>query len=86
MLSSDDYRFDTAAQTGYYSYASPRAFLGQSLGVVMTEDGQSIAAKGSWARAGNCGGTIVWTINYGYVNASVGNPLMQAIKQAFLGG
>ena len=83
MLSPNDYRFDTAAQAGYYSYTSPRTILGNSVGMLITEDLPSIAAKGAWAKAGNCGGTIVWTINYGYVNAVVGNPPMQAIRQAF---
>jgi GH18 family chitinase len=85
MLSSDDHRFDSAAETGYYTYASPRRFRGQSLSMLITEDLQSIAAKGAWARAGNCGGTIVWTINYGYVGGAEANPPLQAVKQAFLG-
>jgi GH18 family chitinase len=83
MLSAGDYRFDTAAQAGYYSYASPRTIQGNSVGMLITEDLQSIAAKGAWVKAGNCGGTIVWTINYSYVDAVIGNPPMQAIKQAF---
>jgi len=83
MLSPSAFVFDTAAQAGYYSYSSPRTFLGDSVGMLITEDPQSIAAKGAWTKAGNCGGTIVWTINYGYVGASLGNPPMQAIKQAF---
>jgi hypothetical protein len=84
MLSSG-YQFDTAAQTGYYAYSSPRTYQGNSVSMLITEDLQSIAAKGAWAKAGNCGGTIVWVINYGYVDAAVGNPPMQAVKQAFLG-
>lgn len=83
MLSDSNYRFDSAAQTGYYSYPTPVSFLGNQVTTIITEDLQSIAAKGAWARAGNCGGTIVWVINYGYVDTVVGNPPMQAIKQAF---
>lgn len=83
MLSPGDYRFDSQAETGYYSYAMPRTFLGSPVSMLITEDLDSIAAKGAWTRAGNCGGTIVWTINYGYVDGVVGNPPMQAIKQAF---
>jgi len=82
MLSSG-YYFDPGAETGYYSYATPRTFLGNQVSMLITEDLQSIATKGAWARAGNCGGTIVWTINYGYVDEVEGNPPMQAIKQAF---
>jgi hypothetical protein len=84
MLSSG-YQFDTAAQTGYYTYSSPRTYQGNAVTMVITEDLQSIAAKGAWAKAGNCGGTIVWVINYGYVDTAVGNPPMQAVKQGFLG-
>ncbi len=83
LLSATNYRFDAAAETGYYSYTSPVTFLGNSVSMIITEDLESIAAKGAWTKAGNCGGTIVWTINYGYVDPVVGNPPMQAIKQAF---
>lgn len=83
LLSQANYRFDSAAQAGYYSHSSPVTFLGNWVSTIITEDLQSIAAKGAWAKAGNCGGTIVWTINYGYVDAAVGNPPMQAVKQAF---
>ena len=77
-------------QTGYYRYSPPVSYqkaswaVVESISMLITEDLQSIAAKGAWAKAGNCGGTIVWTINYGYVDAAVGNPPMQAVKQAFL--
>jgi hypothetical protein len=83
MLSSGDYRFDTVAQAGYYSYAPLRTFAGNTVGMLITEDLQRIAAKGAWAKAGNCGGTIVWTINYGFVDAVAGTPPMQAVKAAF---
>jgi chitinase len=83
MLADVNYRWDSEAQTGYYTYSSPRTFLGNPVGMLIAEDARSIAAKGAWAKAGNCGGTIVWTINYGYVDAVVGNPLMEAVKQAF---
>jgi GH18 family chitinase len=78
------YVFDATAQTGYYRYSPARTYRGNTVSVLVTEDEQSIAAKGAWARAGNCGGTIVWAINYGYVNSTVGNPPMAAVKQAFL--
>lgn len=78
------YVFDAAAQTGYYRYSPARNYRGNTVSVLVTEDEQSIAAKGAWARAGNCAGTIIWTINYGYVNSTVGNPPMAAVKQAFM--
>jgi GH18 family chitinase len=83
MLNPGNYHFDSAAQAGYYSYLTPVTFLGNQVSMIITEDLQSIAAKGAWTKAGNCGGTIVWMINYGYVDPGVGNPPMQAIKQAF---
>ena len=79
------YQFDEVAQAGYYTYSPARSYRGNSVSMLITEDLQSIAAKGAWARAGNCGGTIVWMINYGYVDGTVGNPPMQAVKKAFLG-
>jgi GH18 family chitinase len=85
MFSGGTYTYDTVAQTGYYTYSPARSYRGNNVSMLITEDLQSIAAKGAWARAGNCGGTIVWTINYGYVNATVGNPPMQTIKRSFLG-
>lgn len=78
------YVFDTAGQAGYYVYSPPRSYRGNTVSVLITEDLQSIAAKGVWARAGNCAGAIVWTINYGYVPALAANPPMDAVKQAFL--
>jgi GH18 family chitinase len=86
------YVWDSAAQTGYYVYNPPIQYKAGSwaspvdVSILTTEDLQSIAAKGAWVKAGNAGGTIVWVINYGYVNSTVGNPPMDAIKTAFLGG
>lgn len=91
MLShpSGAYVWDEAAEAGYYRYSPPAAYrtgsgATVSIGMLTTDDERSIASKGAWARAGNCGGTIVWTINYGYVDATVGNPPMAAVKRAFL--
>jgi GH18 family chitinase/chitodextrinase len=85
------YVWDTEAMTGYYVYNPPIPYKPASwastlnVSILTTEDLQSIAAKGAWVKAGNAGGTIVWTINYGFVNSTVGNPPMSAIKTAFLG-
>ena len=83
------YVWDEAAQTGYYSYSPPVIYQKrptakqETISMLTLEEPRSIAAKGAWARAGNCGGTIVWTINYGYM-PTVGNPPMEAVKRAFL--
>ena len=78
------YAFDSLAQAGYYVYSPARTYHGTTVSMLITEDLQSIAAKGAWARAGNCAGAIVWTINYGYVPSLAANPPMDAVKQAFL--
>jgi GH18 family chitinase len=83
---SGTYHFDSAAQAGYYTYAPPRIYRGKPVSMLTTEDTRSIAAKGAWAKAGNCGGTIVWTINYGYVSSLGRNLPMEAVKAHFLGG
>ena len=79
------YHFDSEAQAGYYTYSPARSYRGHTVSMLTTEDEQSIAAKGAWASAGNCGGTIVWTINYGYVSSIGRNIPMEAVKEAFLG-
>jgi len=85
LLADEYYRFDEEAQAGYYTYPSPVTFSGgNKVTTLVTEDLGSIAAKGAWAREGNCGGTVVWVINYGWVSPKERNPPMQAIKDAFL--
>jgi len=87
---SGTYVWDDAAQAGYYLYSPPVTYQKASgskvetIGMLTAEEPRGIAAKGAWARAGNCGGAIVWTINYGYVSPTVGNPPMEAVKRAFL--
>ena len=88
-LSNGTYRWDQTARSSYRSYggggyvpandpgAAPAGFLAY-------EDERSIAAKGRWVRNMGLGGTIVWTINYGYLPASRTNPLLSAVKQSFL--
>jgi GH18 family chitinase len=80
------YVFDAAAQTGYYRYSPPRVYQGNNVSVLVTEDPQSISAKGAWSRAGNASGVIIWSINYGYIAALGSNPPLEAVKQAFLPG
>ncbi len=54
-------------------------------GLLSHEDEQSIAAKGKWVRDTGVGGTILWTINYGWLPRTQSNPLMDAVKGSFLG-
>lgn len=86
-LKQGTYTWDEAARHGYRSY--PGGFNPGSgystAGFLTYEDENSIAAKGSWAKAYGYGGTIIWVINYGCTNTSTGaNPLLSAVKQAFL--
>jgi GH18 family chitinase len=48
------------------------------------DDPTSIAAKGSWIKANGYGGTIIWLINEGAVDTAGTNPLLAAVKAAFL--
>ena len=48
------------------------------------EDERSIAEKGKWVREQGLGGTLVWTINYGYLPQSGTNPQMQAVKKSVI--
>jgi len=54
-------------------------------GMLSYEDERSIAAKGAWVREQGVGGTIIWTINYGYLPRAGTNPLLDATAEAFLG-
>lgn len=53
-------------------------------GFLSFEDERSIAAKGEYARETGLGGTIVWVLNYGGL-ADGSNPLLDAVKESFLG-
>jgi GH18 family chitinase len=89
---SGTYVWDEEAQAGYFVYSPPVTYQKTSrskpetISMLTTEEARTIMAKGTWARAGNCGGTIVWTINYGTLGqaAGGGNPAMEAVKRAFL--
>ena len=80
------YVFDDAAGVPYISgglsgYArngkTPVTFLSY-------EDPISIAKKGAWVKANGYGGTIIWLINEGVTDSNGTNPLLTAVKQAFL--
>ena len=82
---------DAVAQEPYLSFAVPRAheLCGGSTRFVTYEDETSIKAKGAFSREHGYGGTIVWTIQQGWLpeNAAGGrarNALMQALREGFL--
>lgn len=88
-LSRGRYHWDSTARAGYRSYAGagyvPANDPGAApAGFLSYEDENSILAKGRWVRGSGLGGTIVWTINYGYLPATRTNPLLSAVKQSFL--
>jgi hypothetical protein len=81
-FSTAAYQWDAAASVGSLSFAAPQGPEGCTW--VSYEDDASIAAKGQWVKANGFGGTIIWTINQGYIAASGTNPPLDAIKRAFL--
>lgn len=88
-LSAGTLKWDEIARSSYRTYggggyipandpnANPAGFLS-------FEDERSIAAKGEWVRSTGVGGTIIWTINYGYLPSSQTNPLLDAVKKGFI--
>lgn len=90
-LSHGTQRWDEEAQSTYRTYGSagyvpaidPRS---SRAGFLSYEDPRSIAAKGQWVKDSGVGGTIVWTLNYGWLPSSGTNPLLAAVKRAFLAG
>jgi chitinase len=85
-LSAATRTFDAEAKV---PYLSSQAGVGpQSCNFISYEDADSIAAKGAYVHAQGLGGAIIWTIAEGHIaSAPAGSrdPLMQAMKQAFLG-
>ncbi len=59
----------------------------QNCNYVSYEDAQSIAAKGAYVAQAGLGGTIIWTISQGQLPepADPRNPLLDAVREAFLG-
>jgi chitinase len=77
--------FDAQAKVPYLSSNTPFGPLGCNY--ISYEDEESIALKGKYIHEKGLGGTIIWTINQGYLpNAPVGQhqPLMQAMKESIL--
>lgn len=83
--SASAYHWDTSAMVPYLSFTS--AHGAQGCTYVTYEDASAIAAKGVYAKSKGLGGTIIWTINEGYVaSAAAGqrSPLLDAMRSAFL--
>lgn len=88
-LSHGTYHWDEEAKVGYRTYG-PGGYIpavdpnSNPAGFLSYEDERSIAAKGAWVRETGLGGTIIWTVNYGYLVSNGTNPLLAATKRAFL--
>lgn len=79
------YHWDEIAKQSYISYSQPWWRSDDAPVTYLSyEDERSIAEKGKWVREQGLGGTLVWTINYGYHPQEGSNPSMQALKQSFL--
>ena len=74
-------KWDDAAAVPYLSFDTATGPRG--CGFVSYEDAESIRAKAAWVKERGLGGTIIWTINQGYLpDAPEGqrDPLMQALR------
>ncbi len=86
-LDHGERHFDEEASSTYRLY--PGGYIPASdparnpAGMLSYEDERSIAAKGAYTRAGNAGGTIIWTLNYGALPDG-SNPLLDAVASSFL--
>lgn len=88
-LSHGSLHWDAAAQSTYRLYDGggyvPAVDPGAApAGMLSYEDERSIGAKGAWVREHGVGGTILWTLNYGYLPGAGTNPLLDAAAEAFL--
>jgi GH18 family chitinase len=89
-LNNGIYAWDAPTQTSYRVYPggyTPADRPDWASGYISYEEPATIAAKGAWAQSTKDGegaaGTIIWLINYGTTDG-VNNPLLTAVKQAFL--
>jgi chitinase len=79
------YHYDSAAEQPYLSFAAPHGPEGCTF--VSYENGTSILAKGTYARAMGLGGAIIWAIPEGHVAsapAGMRDPLLAFTRRAFL--
>lgn len=80
--SEADRYWDNDALQPYLSLPEPER---HGCRYVTFEDEQSIVEKGRFSRNNGYGGSIVWTVNQGYVNTHAEpNFLLQALRQGFL--
>jgi len=82
------YLFDVAAGTPYVTGGTAGwtgiAGTAPAITFLSFEDPSSIAGRGAWVRQNRYGGCIIWLINQGATDAAGTNPLLSAVKQAFL--
>lgn len=88
-LSHGTYHWDDEARVGYRTYGAGGYIpandpASDPAGFLTYEDERSIAAKGAWVRETGLGGTIIWTVNYGYLTSTGTNPLLAATRKAFI--
>jgi|GEM_PF-1297765 len=83
LSATGTYHWDTAAQASYVTFSTP--VEDGTVRWISYDSPQAIAAKGAFAHDNGFGGTIIWTINQGCTDPATGaNPLLDAVKQAFL--
>jgi chitinase len=78
-------KWDKEAKVPYLSFASPNGPKGCTF--ISYEDPESIKIKGDYVHKSGLGGTIIWTINQGYISgkpSSSSNPPLEAVKRSFL--
>jgi GH18 family chitinase len=81
------YHWDDVAKQSYITYSQPwNRGPNTPVTYLSYEDERSIQEKGKWVREQNLGGTLVWTVNYGWLPQQNANPQMQAVKQSFIAG
>ncbi|GAD23345.1 glycosyl hydrolase family 18 protein [Acidovorax sp. MR-S7] len=81
------YHWDDVAKQSYITYSQPwNRGPNTPVTYLSYEDERSIQEKGQWVREQNLGGTLVWTVNYGWLPQQNANPQMQAVKQSFIAG
>ncbi|WP_425146246.1 glycosyl hydrolase family 18 protein [Deinococcus sp.] len=77
-------KWDSAASVPYLASATPLGPKGCTY--LSYEDPQSVALKGSYARAKGLGGTVIWTLGQGHVASNAAgkrDPLLDAVRAAF---
>lgn len=80
------YVYDAAAGAAYIT-GGPTGYSRNNkdkVTFISYDDPTSIAAKGAWIKSNGYGGTIIWLINEGAIDESGTNPLLDAVRSAFL--